>query len=154
MLLCSELQENPGFPDLLISSLIWLSVMQTRVKTTPLVMFSNISLQKSSGEWESIPVSAQPAGTHFLWDLQPSQNLLLDGPRGVTGLQNAQFKELSLERGQENAGRVESPGIRYPGISCHTALGVTEPGNGETGEPGALPVLGRALMSLVSLDGP
>lgn len=55
---------------------------------------------------------AQPAGTHFLWDLQPSQNLALDGPGEVMGLQNAEFKESSLERGQEKAGRV---GIVQPG---------------------------------------
>lgn len=68
-------------------------------------MFPIISLQKSSGEQESIPVSsceAEPTRTHFLWDLQPSQNLALDGLREVMGLQNAQNEGVMWE---ERAGK-------------------------------------------------
>lgn len=72
-------------------------------------MFPMISIQNSSRGWESVPVSSReagPAGTHFLWDLQPSQNLALDGPGEVTVLQNAHFKESHGRRGQEKAEKI------------------------------------------------
>lgn len=72
-------------------------------------MFPMISIQNSSRGWESVSVSsheAGPARTHFLWDLQPSQNLALDGPGEVTVLQNAHFKESHGRRGQEKAEKI------------------------------------------------
>lgn len=70
--------------------------------------------------WESVPVSSREAGparTHFLWDLQPSQNLVLDGPGEVTVLQNAHFKESHGRRGQEKTEKIwiVQPGKEAPG---------------------------------------